>query len=370
MVQMDVIGLDSATKSVTTKRGFDVSMDSSFYLVAECPEPNIHNDSGKDVIRSKQKPIVCYTQTSDLNYSVPVDVWMAFVCITSYMKSILLLLITILFWSLNFYLGKITMEFVSPNATAFWRYLFGILVLLGFTYGSFPSWSKIKQNLEGIILVGLALFGFIFFFFQGLKYTSAMNGALIVSLNPATTLFLVAIFQGHKIRIQEILGILVALIGVLYLLTQGALTTLFAIEMNLGDGYFLLANLCFALQNIWIKKYASKLGNLPFTTLTNLFCFLGFLILMFFEPQFPIAPYPPKFWLAVIGMGVPGTAMAYIFWNYGINQIGPAKGAIFINAVPLFTAIFAILFGAQLYPFHIWSTLLIIAGLLLVQIKR
>ena len=133
--------------------------------------------------------------------------------------------------------------------------------------------------------------------------------------------------------------------------------------------YFLLANLCFALQNIWIKKYASQLGNLQFTALTNLCCWLGFFALMFFEPEFPIDAYPVKFWLAILGMAIPGTALAYFFWNYGINSIGPAKGAIFINLLPLFTAIFALVFGATLYQFHIWSSVLIIAGLLLVQVK-
>ena len=286
------------------------------------------------------------------------------------MKSILLLVITIMFWSLNIYLAKVTMEFVSPNASAFWRYLLGVLVLLGFTISSFPSWLKIKQNLEGILLVGFgALFGFIFFFFQGLKYTSEMNGALILSLNPATTILLAAIFQGYKISVREIIGVLVAFLGVLYLLTKGELGLLQAVRINLGDIYFLLGNLCFALQNIWIRKYAAKLGNLHFTALTNLCCLLGFVILLFFEPQFPIDIYPPKFWLAVVGMGIPGTALAYFFWNYGINRIGPAKGAIFINLLPLFTAIFAIIFGAPLFNYHIWSTILIMAGLLLVQIK-
>jgi len=286
------------------------------------------------------------------------------------MKSILLLLTAVFFWALNFYLAKVMMEEVSPNVSAFWRYLFGVLTLFALTYTTLPSWSTIKENLKGIVLVGfVGLFGFIYFFFQGLKYTSEMNGALIISLNPATTLLLAIILQGYKPNMRQIIGVILAFLGVVYLLTKGDIEAIQSIDFNRGDILFLIANLFFALQNVWIKKYSASLGSLSFTALTNFCCLIGFIGLLFFEPVFPVTTLPLKFWAAALGMGVFGTALSYYCWNYGISQIGAARGAIFLNATPLFIAFFAIFFGATLFNYHLVSFLLIISGLLLVQLQ-
>jgi len=287
------------------------------------------------------------------------------------LKGIAFLLIAVIFWALNFHLGKTMMEHASPNATAFWRYFFGVLTLLLLTYSTFPSWSKIKANSRGILLVGfVGLFSFIYFFFKGLKYTSEMNGALIIALTPATTVMLAFLIQGQRPDKKQAVGILLAFIGVAYLLSKGDIQSLKNINLNIGDVYFLIANLAFSFQNIWIKKYMKDLGNLNFTTLTNLCCLIGFVPLLIFEGEIQLMSLPMEFWFSGMVMGVFGTALAYYSWNYGITKLGVARGSIFLNAVPLFVALFALVFGAQLFGYHIVSGLLILLGLLLVQLKN
>jgi len=263
------------------------------------------------------------------------------------------------------------MTYVSPNASAFWRFLFGVITLLIISYSALPSLKKIKANWQGVFLVGcIGLFGFIFFFFQGLKYTSEMNGALIISLNPATTLVLAILFQKHKASKQQVGGMILAFIGVVYLLLKGDFSAIENIRFNKGDIFFLIANVLFALQHIWTKKYAAQLGNLSFTTLTNICCFLGFTVLLLLETPIQLKGLGLDFWASAMVMGVFGTALAYFFWNYGISKIGAAKGAVFLNAIPLFTALFAIFFGADLFAYHLVSIILITSGLLLVQLER
>jgi len=260
------------------------------------------------------------------------------------------------------------MEYVSPNVAAFWRYLIGVLALFAMSFNALPPWKIIKENLFGILLVGfVGLFGFVYLFFQGLNLTSEMNGALIVSLNPAMTVLLAVCLQGYKANSRQIIGILSAFVGIVYLLTKGNPQAILDIEINKGDLILICGTSVFALQNIWIKKYSVNLGNLSFTSLTNLCCLIGFTLVLPFETAFPIVDLPPRFWLAAFGMGVPGTALAYYFWNYALNDIGAARGAVFLNAIPLFAAMFAVLFGASLFPYHFYSALLIISGLLLVQ---
>ncbi len=282
--------------------------------------------------------------------------------------NVLLLLLATLFWGLNFHLGKIMFEYVNPNLAAFWRFLIGTIGVCFLTISSFPPLEKIKKHLKGAAQVGfIGLFGFIFFFTQGLKNTSAINGALIVALNPVITLLLTAIFQGYRITPKDLIGVAMALVGVCYLLTGGNIMQLFKIDFVLGDIYFLIAVVMFGLQNIWIRKHSTGIGSRPFTLLTNLFCLIGFALLLPFEVGNTLLPSAGRFWIAALGMGLLGTTLSYYFWNLGIKRVGPNKGAIFLNTIPLFVAIMAVPFGAELYQFHLISAALILSGLIVVQ---
>jgi len=79
----------------------------------------------------------------------------------------------------------------------------------------------------------------------------------------------------------------------------------------------------------------------------------------------PLSAY--DFWLATLGIGILGTTLAYLFWNKGIQIIGPANAGIFMNVVPFATAIFAIFIGVQLEYYHLWSGLIILLGIYFVQ---
>lgn len=262
------------------------------------------------------------------------------------------------------------LEYVTPNTAAFWRFFFGLIAVLFLAYKTIPSWKTIKKNVQGLFLTGfVGLFGFIFFFTQGLNYTSELNGALILTITPAVTLLFAASFQGHKVRAREVIGILITFVGVIYLLSKGDLTSLQSFKVQKGELFFLVAVIMFSLQNIWIKRYAGEMKGMSFTLFTTLICFLALSVLVIFDKDVNI-DHPTSFWLAAIGMGVPGTALAYYCWNMGVKLIGPARGAIFLNAIPLTVAIFAIPFGASLYLYHLISFIIIVAGLLIMQKQK
>ncbi len=286
------------------------------------------------------------------------------------MKGYIFLSLSITFWALNFHLGKIMFESVTPNVAAFWRFFFAVLGLLALSWKVFPSRAALVNRLPGILLVGfMGVFGFIFCFTQGLNATSEMNGALFVALSPAISLMLASFFQGHKIQIKEILGILLAFLGVAFLLSKGDLKVLTQISFSRGDIYFGMAALFFAVQNILIKQYIGNTNGVFFTLATNLCCLLGFTGLLFLEPGFQI-DYPAEFWIAAAGMGLPGTALAYYGWNIGVKQIGPARAPVFLNMIPGMVAVFAVPFGAEMHGYHLISLLIIVVGVLVIQVKR
>lgn len=287
------------------------------------------------------------------------------------MKYAIMLLLASLFWGLNYHLAQYMMQYCSAIEAGFWRYVLGVLPLGLIAWKQIPTFKKILPHTKGILITGIAgLLGFNFFFFLGLAHTSVMNGVLIMSLNPAITLLLAWPILGERISGTQLIGLFIALGGIMLLLSQGELHRLLDMRLSRGDSFFFLASLLFALQNVWSKQYAQRTGILPFTFFTNLLCMLGFVGLISFDGIDEVSTYPVMFWLAAVGMGVLGTALAYFYWNKGLAVIGAARGAIFLNTTPVFTALFAVFFGSEIFAYHILSGVVIVMGVVLVQVRR
>lgn len=287
------------------------------------------------------------------------------------MKTALYLIIATALWGLNFHLAKVMLQYSPAMVAGFWRYLFAIIVLFGFSINNLPNWNLIKNNLGSLTFAGIVgLFGFNFFFFYGLKYTTALNAALIVSLNPALALITSVILLKTKISSSQIAGVIVAFLGVLFLITKGNFNKLNEVEFSIGDFYIFLSSIVFSLYHVWVKKNSDKMETMHFTLITNVMCFLVFLLILPFQELDHFANYSYPFWLAAIGIGAFGTSLAYYLWNKGVGEIGAAQAGIYMNIAPLATVLFSLLFGEQLFPYHIISFVIIVSGLLIMRLKQ
>lgn len=282
------------------------------------------------------------------------------------MRAIIFLLLTAVLWGLNFHLAKVMLQYTDFVEAGFWRYLIGASFLLVLTRTSSISSGQIRQHWKGISLVGIiGLFGFNLFFFWGLRYTSAVNAALIMSLNPALTQLLSNRMLGTKVQGKTVAGFFIALAGVLYLMAKGNPSSLLDIRFGRGDLLILLSCLLFALHHVWVKKYAGLISTIQFTLLTNVLCLLCFIFVLPFTGIQAVAAYPVTFWGAALGIGALGTALAYYLWNRGIKEIGADRGGIFMNVVPLSAGLLAYFFAEPLQAFHLLSGIIIVAGLML-----
>lgn len=284
------------------------------------------------------------------------------------MRSIIYLLLTATFWGLNFHFAKQMLSEASFLEAGFWRYTLGILALLGVSIKSLPKLSTFLLAPKGLLLVGIiGLFCFNMLFFLGLQYTSPVNASLIVSLNPAMTIMFSYFLLNTKITKFEIIGMLISFIGVIILLTKFDINRLLQLEFSKGDILIFLANLIFALQNIWVKKYAPAFSTIHFTVFTNAICWFCFLLVLPLATPSISFQHSTDFWISAFGIGCIGTGLAYFLWNKGVSAIGPSKAGIFMNFVPLSTALSAILLQQQLYQYHLISGVIILTGIIITQ---
>ena len=273
-------------------------------------------------------------------------------------------------WGLNFHLLKFMLLSVHFIEAGFWRYLFGVIALTVYLKNSFPKWDTFKKHINGILIVGvIGLFCFNLLLFWGLIYTSSINASLIVSLNPIITIFLAYFFLNSTISHLQLLGGFIGLIGVVYLLSKGDFLNLNQLVFSKGDILVLFAMVLSSFYHIWTKKYSTNISYQHFTFFTNLICLISFTLITPFFVEVHSVNYGVEFWIVSILFGVFGTAITYFLWNKGLNIIGASKAGLFMNIVPLSTAIISVLLGKELTQFHITSGLLIFIGLIVSQMK-
>jgi drug/metabolite transporter (DMT)-like permease len=67
---------------------------------------------------------------------------------------------------------------------------------------------------------------------------------------------------------------------------------------------------------------------------------------------------------ALIGVAIFSSVLAYVFWNRGVELLGPAVAGLFVNLMPVFGALLAWLFlGERLEPYHLAGMALILTGI-------
>ncbi|MGR5866737.1 DMT family transporter [Bacillus cereus] len=159
-----------------------------------------------------------------------------------------------------------------------------------------------------IFLLGIVgVFGFNFFFFLGMKYTEAVNGALIMATNPLVTTLLASVILREKIVKRQAIGMLLALIGVVFVLTQGSFTILQHLSFSKGDFYILLGNICWALYGVLGRRFIKTGNPIQTTTYTMTIGALTFIIISSTQKK-----YSTSFRNSLVGMG---SDSLYGNWN-------------------------------------------------------
>ena len=284
-------------------------------------------------------------------------------------KAYIFLVLCTLFWAGNFIVGKVATLFeIPPFSLNFYRWLIAFIILFPFTY------KKISENFDEIKIkiIPLSIMGFtsITIFnsvvYYSLNFTQVLNGVLMISTIPVLIIFFSSCFTNEKVKINQILGVITSLIGVLIIITKFQLNTLLSLNLNKGDLWILVAMISWATYSIMVKE---KKINLDPLALLQTLIFIGLIFLIPFylyelhNAQFLKLNIPV---LLTVGYVVIFAGIgAYIFWIGAIKIIGPSRSGVFLHLMPIFSSLMAIfLLGERLANFHIFGALFILTGII------
>jgi drug/metabolite transporter (DMT)-like permease len=278
----------------------------------------------------------------------------------------LMLSLMALFWAGNIVLGRYVAGHVPPFTLTFCRWAGTCLVLAPFAWPYLQrDWPAIRKNLPLLLL--LAFTGFAFnnaLSYWGLQHTQALNALLIQSSGPLFVALWSLVLFGVRLSWMQAAGILVSLLGVLVIILRGDLAALAAVQVNAGDISFAAALFVFGLYSALMPKRPriNPLSLIAFTTGSGA---LMLIPLVGWEVSIgETLTFDTLTVATIIFVVIFPSTLAYLFFNRGIELIGPNRAAPFFHLVPVFGSVMAIvLLGEKPELFHLVGYVLVLAGI-------
>ena len=280
------------------------------------------------------------------------------------------LLMAAMMWGGHTIVARASVGEVSPMLMMALRWLLCLAILL-FFYGRDlkQQWSSISQNISWMALMGgVFLAGFTIFFILGAQYTSATNLGIMQSSIPGIVVFLGFLFLRQKFRFFQICGLSLSMTGVVYLICKGSLLSLMTMAFNLGDLLMLVACICYAGFTVGLTK-KMPVNTFLLLTVFSFFAAITLAIGTIFEYLDGDLVLPSPFgFFAIFYSGVMASLVGQLLFVRGVRAIGSNRAGLYLNMVPVFGAMMAVIFlGENLQLFHFISALFVLSGIYLVE---
>lgn len=280
------------------------------------------------------------------------------------------------FWGGTFIAGKVLAQSLPLMTAAFSRFFVASILLVIVVVkmeGKLPRLNR-QQILLTAILGFTGVFLYNICFFGALAKIPAGRTSLFVSLTPIVTAILAGIIFSERLGLRRWIGIVVALLGAIVVITRGDLIGGIAdISQSLGLGELMMLGAVFswAAYTLISRKVLESLSPIVATTYGTLW---GFLFLSigaigeFKDIDWMLLDW--RVWSSVFYLGAFGTVLAFIWYYQGIQTVGPSRTAIFSNLVPAFGVLFsAVLLGEPILISMVVGGLIAVLGVSLVNKK-
>ncbi|MFM2353795.1 MAG: hypothetical protein RLZZ608_1201 [Actinomycetota bacterium] len=271
-----------------------------------------------------------------------------------------------LFWAMNFVVGDRVIAEFTPLELTFFRWLGAFPILLVITLwierDRLDKWTlAAREWWIHIVQAVLGMVGYTLLLYAALDTTSAVNASVISAINPAVIALAAVVVLGERIRRGGVLGIAISFVGVVIVVLLGGSGGLADVSVAVGDLLILGAILAWTAYVIISRRIQTP----PITATTvqvgmSALMLAPVMVLVGIQAQ----PSAEGWWGLAIIIVFP-SALAYLLWNVAVTQLGPSRTGVFLNLLPVFTAIIAVALGDALTIWQVIGGLIVLAGVYL-----
>lgn len=244
-------------------------------------------------------------------------------------------LVLVLAWGINYSVQKALLAQIGPQAMIFVRYLVTpacALALLLWRYGL--AWPRLDRG-EWAALAGLALVGHVAHvsvMTHAMHLSTPFSSALISACGPVFTLLIVRLLWNQRLVRVQLLGVVLAMVGVLVFLSDklaGPRT------QGLGDLLLLLATVLFASHTVAAKGVIDRQGVLLVMAYSTLLASMPILAM-----NAPVAlqvdwwGLPPGAWLALLWSLAFASFAGWLVWGWLNAELGVPRSAPLLYLLP------------------------------------
>jgi drug/metabolite transporter (DMT)-like permease len=281
-------------------------------------------------------------------------------------------LLAVLLWAGNVIASRLSAHVIGPQAMTFFRLVLAVALMSCFVL--VPAWRN--RNVIWPLIGKLGILGFLAMcLFQSLSYlaaetTTATNMAIFTALIPLLTATLSVFVLGETPTVGIIGGGILSLAGLIYLVSGGDPGVLIRQGVHLGDLLMLTAAAVYALYSVLVKHWRLPLSSWQSTYLQAL-CALTIMFPAFLATPATLRQIDSATLPLIAYAGGLASVVLPFFWLRGIEHLGPNRCAIFMNLLPLFTALGAILLlGEPIRAYHLIGGGITLAGVAFAQFVR
>ena len=244
-------------------------------------------------------------------------------------------------WGCSFIFIKLGLEFLTPFGVAFVRCALGaitLLIIVKIKKIKLPSDKSTWRKLW-ILSMLLNVIPGILFAYAEVHVTSVLAGIINATTPLATLIVMLIAFREEKLKIEQIIGIIIGASGVMVVL---------GIWQGVGENQLtgvialLIAVTCYGISFPYTVRNIIPLGLKPEAAATTQLVMAAITLLPFYLfDGISQDYYRPATLFAMLALGILGSGVAYI-WNFSIIA---AAGSSIASSVTYLTPVVAIIVG-------------------------
>ena len=281
-------------------------------------------------------------------------------------RAYLLLTMTALCWGGNAVFGRLAVGEISPMLLVTLRWL-GVVILIGVFANRYirADWYILRRHLPYVAAMGaLGFTAFNALFYVAAHSTTAINIGIIQGAIPVFVLLGAFLVHRTKVTPLQFSGVILTMLGVAFVASGGSIERLTSMAISRGDGLMVIACSLYAGYAVGLLKRPVVSSMALFTAIAAC-AFLASVPLVAVEALLGQLQWPtPTGWAIVTLITLFPSFLAQIFFIKGVDLIGPGRAGVFVNLVPVFASMLAVmLIGESFEGFHAIALCAVLGGI-------
>lgn len=272
-----------------------------------------------------------------------------------------MLLTTAIVWGSGFVITAVALEYLTAYQVMAGRFILASIILtVIFGY-------KLKKATKSVVWKGIILGTILYIAFAlqtvGLQYTTPSKNAFLTAVNVIVVPLIAYAVYKRRIDGYEIIGSIIALVGIGCLSLQGSLT------MNIGDALSLACAVAFAFDIFCTNLFVQKEDAIALTIIQFLTASVLGIIVVVSQGDIPTT-FEKEAIYSIIYLGIFSTTIAYLCQNVANQYTTATKAAIILSTESFFGMVLSVIFLHEVLTSRmIIGAVLILLAILIAEVK-